>query len=753
MPVSSKDYVVLEILAIQGRNLPNKDFFKKQDPFLQFTIGKNSHKTKVDKNGGTRPEWNSRIRFERLPTPVNDMLRIKCLDSEWKREPQFIGECVVDLAPVFVRGEEDSWFKLTDKGEPADGLTRRQSKIGGEGVPISISSAYSKPLPDPVSLPAATQVATSSLGPEVSKPLPEIKVQKTQSASHTPSASITSTNAISSSWSSPGLLNPSSPSDSSMANVPPVLKPEVATVGSSNQKIDSDNQQGDQFSISNGEINGHVSGNSGGSESQTLHTVPPVNGNLGTEEGNEIAQPPSIQPVPDTSNNSIPQTNVESTSNSHSLQESSIVHSLAKISLNQETSSISPTNESGNALNPNKTDLKLSPKKKFTIEAILGRQSDSDTPPKPPITTANKPSAGVSNVKAQPEQSAAHPPINPPSEPSTAASQEVTQPSVAPAAIATVQAGIANSHVIAPAHQNNDSIVTTPLQTAASSYSSATHNVSTQQEATPSAPNSYIHGAGHVYSASVQQDILSQYQPATSVVPQASSDYAQTSHAYHGSAYPVPTSFAPTGHYSPPGNNHPVSMSYQHGSIGSQHQAPPGNTMGRPEGSYQPPPEVPYPPSSFNPRPMFQATPYPPPSFPVGGFAFGNQEPSQYPTGTMFPNHLNYIPQPVPYPHPSQWPPPQTFPSQPLPPPLPTKPHDMPSHYVHDTPPPLPSRISGPPPIPPYQPQPPPSSSHNAHQQVPVLNPNNFKPSSQPSSSSSSLGKKKKKSKLGFLFS
>ncbi|KAI0243860.1 hypothetical protein L0F63_006612, partial [Massospora cicadina] len=137
MSDSRSEYVVLEILAIQGRNLPNKDFFKKQDPFLQFNVGHNTQKTKVDKNGGTRPEWNYRIRFERLKAPVNQMLKIKCFDSEWKREPQFIGECALDLGPIFDCGEEDGWFKLYDRGSAAgeiyleltfyseDGLKRR----------------------------------------------------------------------------------------------------------------------------------------------------------------------------------------------------------------------------------------------------------------------------------------------------------------------------------------------------------------------------------------------------------------------------------------------------------------------------------------------------------------------------------------------------------------------------------------------------------------------------------------------------
>ncbi|KAI9292583.1 hypothetical protein K502DRAFT_295116, partial [Neoconidiobolus thromboides FSU 785] len=117
--IKKNDIVVLEILAIQGRNLPNKDFFKKQDPFLTFHIGEQVHRTKVDKNGGTRPEWNNRLRFERLRDPVETIMKIKCFDDEWKRKEQFIGECAVDLGPVYKTGECDGWFKLYDRGNPA----------------------------------------------------------------------------------------------------------------------------------------------------------------------------------------------------------------------------------------------------------------------------------------------------------------------------------------------------------------------------------------------------------------------------------------------------------------------------------------------------------------------------------------------------------------------------------------------------------------------------------------------------------
>lgn len=138
------------------RNLPNKSRFGKQDPFCTVAVGEHKQKTKAIKRGGQTPEWDEELRFTivenvddllvrsesqpgdslsslaRDPTlPPKDApgvvtpaalanrsrkgpigkkggksLRIACFADDAK-EPELIGECVVDIEHVLKQGEED----------------------------------------------------------------------------------------------------------------------------------------------------------------------------------------------------------------------------------------------------------------------------------------------------------------------------------------------------------------------------------------------------------------------------------------------------------------------------------------------------------------------------------------------------------------------------------------------------------------------------------------------------------------------
>jgi Ca2+-dependent lipid-binding protein len=101
-------FEILEILALQGKDLPNKDYWKKQDPFLQYEIGSQLKRTRVDKKGGRNPEWNQRTRFDRLRAPISGNMKVKCYDDDLIGKPKFIGECVIDLGEIYVEGDMDS---------------------------------------------------------------------------------------------------------------------------------------------------------------------------------------------------------------------------------------------------------------------------------------------------------------------------------------------------------------------------------------------------------------------------------------------------------------------------------------------------------------------------------------------------------------------------------------------------------------------------------------------------------------------
>jgi hypothetical protein len=48
----------LVIIPIHGRDLPKRERFGKQDPFILFKLGNVSKRTSTDVRGGQRPRWN-----------------------------------------------------------------------------------------------------------------------------------------------------------------------------------------------------------------------------------------------------------------------------------------------------------------------------------------------------------------------------------------------------------------------------------------------------------------------------------------------------------------------------------------------------------------------------------------------------------------------------------------------------------------------------------------------------------------------
>jgi Ca2+-dependent lipid-binding protein len=101
------NYSVLEIMSICGKDLPNVDFFKKQDPYIHFEIGPISKLTRVDKGGGRNPQWNHRTRYENLPNPVAEVMKVKVMDDELIGKPKLIAECEINLEEIFQTGDKD----------------------------------------------------------------------------------------------------------------------------------------------------------------------------------------------------------------------------------------------------------------------------------------------------------------------------------------------------------------------------------------------------------------------------------------------------------------------------------------------------------------------------------------------------------------------------------------------------------------------------------------------------------------------
>jgi hypothetical protein len=126
---------VLKLSLTSQRNLPNKRHIGKQDPYCTVSLNDEKRRTKAIKRGGQHPEWDEEVRFSIFediedelartadgddappPPPPKDAksprkikggytMKVQCYADD-PREPDLIGEGVVDLTEVLTKGETD----------------------------------------------------------------------------------------------------------------------------------------------------------------------------------------------------------------------------------------------------------------------------------------------------------------------------------------------------------------------------------------------------------------------------------------------------------------------------------------------------------------------------------------------------------------------------------------------------------------------------------------------------------------------
>mgnify|MGYP000627958356 CR=1 FL=1 len=116
----------LVCVVLKAKNLPNKRSIGKQDPYCVLQLGDELQKTKPDKRGGQHPTWDEQLHFEvyedmedatkgsvgqsgtvkgnSKKTPK--VLKVSCYADD-VRDPEIIGEGIVDLSTTFKTGEFD----------------------------------------------------------------------------------------------------------------------------------------------------------------------------------------------------------------------------------------------------------------------------------------------------------------------------------------------------------------------------------------------------------------------------------------------------------------------------------------------------------------------------------------------------------------------------------------------------------------------------------------------------------------------
>ncbi|KAJ2852295.1 hypothetical protein IWW36_000438 [Coemansia brasiliensis] len=109
----------LEIQVVAGRNIPRRSRIGRGDSLVSMTLGTSTKQTRIDKKGGSSPQWNDRISFL-ISGLGKNQLHVTAYEIEASLNQRKIGSCVVDLAKIFAEEEVDGWFTLTN-GEKSMG--------------------------------------------------------------------------------------------------------------------------------------------------------------------------------------------------------------------------------------------------------------------------------------------------------------------------------------------------------------------------------------------------------------------------------------------------------------------------------------------------------------------------------------------------------------------------------------------------------------------------------------------------------
>ncbi|TFL00564.1 hypothetical protein BDV98DRAFT_569216 [Pterulicium gracile] len=172
---TSQPIGTLVAVVLKARNLPNKRHIGKQSPYCALNFNGEKQRTKAIKKGGQHPEWDEEVRFSIYAADVNDdfeivphpngsapppppkedtkgprkvkggtQMKLHCFADD-PREPEVIGETVVDISEVLTTGETDEWFPLMYKEKYAGEVYLELTYFSSEHPPEK------KKAPNPVS--------------------------------------------------------------------------------------------------------------------------------------------------------------------------------------------------------------------------------------------------------------------------------------------------------------------------------------------------------------------------------------------------------------------------------------------------------------------------------------------------------------------------------------------------------------------------------------------------------------------------
>ncbi|KAH7920262.1 hypothetical protein BV22DRAFT_1074201 [Leucogyrophana mollusca] len=145
MSLTPREIGTLIVVILKAKNLPNKRHIGKQDPYCSVVLNGDKRRTKAIRKGGQHPEWDEEFRFSIYEDVEDELARTALGDgtppppppkgsrptrkikggkslklqvyADDNKDPDLIGETMVDLTEALTKGETDEWFTLMNKGK------------------------------------------------------------------------------------------------------------------------------------------------------------------------------------------------------------------------------------------------------------------------------------------------------------------------------------------------------------------------------------------------------------------------------------------------------------------------------------------------------------------------------------------------------------------------------------------------------------------------------------------------------------
>ncbi|KAL5710776.1 hypothetical protein ACHQM5_021301 [Ranunculus cassubicifolius] len=106
---------ILEVQLVNAKQLRDRDFIKKMDPYVVVNYGNQERKTRVARGQGKSPIWNETLTFTMdRPSRANDQHKIsfRIMDKDTFSADDFVGDAVMYVKDVISLGLEQGTAHL-----------------------------------------------------------------------------------------------------------------------------------------------------------------------------------------------------------------------------------------------------------------------------------------------------------------------------------------------------------------------------------------------------------------------------------------------------------------------------------------------------------------------------------------------------------------------------------------------------------------------------------------------------------------